>query len=123
MEETLQYLIVFACGAYIGYKLNELLMVHIFRKMLEDAGITDQQLNQFTDHWKTKLGTADDSVTLEIVEVKIEKVNDQLFAFHVGSDEFIAQGKTKEDLLAAIEQRMTNVKLVISQEHGAEFVK
>ena len=124
MEETLQYLIVFACGAYIGYKVNELLMAHIFRKMLDDAGITTNQLNQFSDHWKAKLGQEeDDSVTLEIVEVKIEKVNDQLFAFHVGSDELIAQGRTKEDLLAAIEKRMTNVKLVISQEHGAEFVK
>jgi hypothetical protein len=123
MEETLQYLIVFVCGGYIGYKLNELLMVHIFRKMMEDAGISTNDLNKFTDHWKTKLGTEDDSVTLEIVEVKIEKVNDQLYAFHVDSNEFIAQGKTKEDLLAAIEKRMTNVKLVISQEHGAEFVK
>lgn len=123
MEDTLSFIIVFVCGAYIGYKLNELLMVRIFRSMLDDAGITDKQLNQFAEHWKTKLGTEDDSVTLEIVEVKIEKVNDQLYAFRVENDEFIAQGKTKEDLLAAIEKRMTNVKLVISPEHGAEFVK
>ena len=123
MEDTVLYILIFAAGAYIGYKLNELLMARVFRSMLDDAGITDRQLNQFADHWKAKLGDEDESVTLEIVEVKIEKVNDQLFAFHVGSDEFIAQGKTKEDLLAAIEKRMTNVKLVISQEHGAEFVK
>jgi len=123
MEDTLSFIIVFVCGVYIGYKLNELLMARVFRSMLDDAGITDRQLNQFADHWKAKLGDADDSVTLEIVEVKIEKVNDQLFAFYLDSNEFIAQGKTKEDLLAAIEKRMTNVKLVISQEHGAEFVK
>jgi hypothetical protein len=124
MEDTVLYILIFAAGAYLGYKVNELLMAHIFRKMLDDAGITTNQLNQFSDHWKAKLGQEeDDSVTLELVEVKIEKVNDQLFAFRVGSDEFIAQGRTKEDLLAAIEKRMTNVKLVISQEHGAEFVK
>ena len=123
MDDTLLALLIFAAGAYLGYKVNELLMAHIFRKMLDDAGITTNQLNQFSDHWKAKLGTEDDSVTLDLVEVKIEKVNDQLFAFHVGSDEFIAQGRTKEDLLAAIEQRMTNVKLVISPEHGADFVK
>lgn len=123
MEDTLSFIIVFVCGAYCGYKINELLMAHIFRSMLEDAGITDRRLNQFADHWKTKLGDADDSVTLEIVEVKIERVNDQLFAFYLDSNEFIAQGNTKEDLLAAIELRMTNVKLVISPEHGAEFVK
>jgi hypothetical protein len=123
MDDTLLALLIFAAGAYLGYKVNELLMAHVFRKMLDDAGITTNQLNQFSDHWKAKLGTEDESVTLEIVEVKIEKHNDQLFAFHVGSDEFIAQGRTKEDLLAAIEKRMTNVKLVISQEHGAEFVK
>lgn len=124
MEDTVLYILIFACGAYLGYKFNELIMAHIFRKMLADAGITTNQLNQFADHWKVKLGQeADDSVTLEIVEVKIERVNDQLFAFHLDSNEFIAQGRTKEDLLAAIEKRMTNVKLVISQEHGAEFVK
>ena len=123
MEDTLSFIIVFACGAYIGYKLNEMLMVHIFRKMLEDAGITDAQLNQFANHWRAKLGTEDESVTLEDVEVKIEKHNDQLYAFKLENNEFIAQGKTKEDLLKAIEQRMTNVKLIISPEHGAEFVK
>jgi hypothetical protein len=123
MDDTLLALLIFAAGAYIGYKLNELFMAHVFRKMLDDAGISDRQLNQFADHWKAKLGTEDESVTLDIVEVKIEQHNDQLFAFHLDSNEFIAQGKTKEDLLAAIEKRMTNVKLVISQEHGAEFVK
>ena len=122
MEETLQYLIVFVCGGYIGYKLNELLMVHVFRKMLDDAGITDAQLNQFANHWRGKLGN-DEEDSLTDIEVRIEKVNDQLYAFRVENDEFIAQGKTKEDLLTAIEQRMNNVKLIISQENGAEFVK
>ena len=122
MEETLQYLIVFVCGGYIGYKLNELLMVHVFRKMLDDAGITDAQLNQFANHWRTKLGN-DEEDSLTDIEVRIEKVNDQLYAFRVENDEFIAQGTTKEDLLAAIEKRMNNVKLIISQENGAEFVK
>jgi archaellum component FlaC len=121
MEDTLSFIIVFACGAYIGYRVNEMLMAHIFRKMLDDAGISTNDLNKFTDHWRTKLGKDEEGLT--DVEIRIEKVNDQLFAFHVGSDEFIAQGQTKEDLLAAIEKRMTNVKLVISQEHGAEFVK
>lgn len=123
MEDTLLFIIVFACGGYVGYKLNEMLMVHIFRKMLEDAGITDAQLNQFATHWKAKLGTEDETDALEDIEVKIEKHNDQLYAFKLENNEFIAQGKTKEDLLTAIEQRMTNVKLIISPEHGAEFVK
>ena len=124
MEDTILSILIFAAGMYCGYKLNELLMAHVVRNMMEDAGITTKQLEKFSDHWKTKLGDEEDeSVTLEIVEVKIEKVDDQLFAFHLDSNEFIAQGKTKEDLLAAIEKRMTNVKLVISQEHGAEFVK
>lgn len=123
MDDSIYYLIVFAVGGYCGYKLNELMMVWIFRKMLDDAGITTKQLDQFADHWKTKLGTQDESVELEDVEVKIEKHNDQLYAFRADSNEFIAQGKSKEDLLDAIEKRMSNVKLIISQEHGAEFVK
>ena len=125
MDDTILYVLIFAAGAFCGYKLNEMLMVHIFAKMMEDAGITDSQLNKFTDHWKTKLGTdaEDESVTLEDVEVKIEQHNDQLYAFRVENDEFIAQGKNKEELLTAIEKRMTNVKLIISPEHGAELVK
>ena len=123
MDDTLLALLIFAAGMYVGYKLNELLMAHIFRRMLDDAGITDRQLNQFADHWRTKLGKEDESVALEDVEIKIEQHNDQLYAFHVDSNEFIAQGKTKEDLLTAIEKRMTNVKLIISQENGSELVK
>lgn len=124
MEDTVLYILIFAVGVYCGYKLNELLMAHVVRNMMDDAGITTKQLEKFSDHWKAQLGQEEDhSVTLEIVEVKIERVNDQLFAFHLDSNEFIAQGKTKEDLLAAIELRMTNVKLAISPEHGAEFVK
>lgn len=120
MDDVLLLILMFAAGAFVGYKLNEFLMVHVFRKMLEDAGITDAQLNQFADHWRAELGTEEH---LTNVEVRIEQVNDQLYAFRVENDEFIAQGKTKEDLLTAIEQRMTNVKLIITAEHGAELVK
>ena len=123
MDDALLALLIFAAGMYLGYKLNELMMVWVFRKMLDDAGITTKQLDQFADHWKAKLGTEDDSLELENVEIKIEQHHDQLYAFHVESNEFIAQGKTKEDLLTAIETRMTNVKLIISKENGAEFVK
>jgi hypothetical protein len=123
MDDTLLGLLIFAAGMYLGYKLNELMMVWVFRKMLDDAGITPNQLDQFADHWRAKLGTEDDSVELDNVEIKIEQHHDQLYAFHVGSNEFIAQGKTKEDLLTAIEKRMTNVKLIISKENGAELVK
>lgn len=125
MDDTLLYIIVFACGAFVGYKVNEMFMVWIFRKMIDDAGLTTKDLDTFTNHWKAKLGAdhEDDSVTLEQIEVKIEKHNDQLYAFKLENDEFIAQGKDKEALLDAIEKRMNNVKLIISQEHGAEYVK
>lgn len=120
MSDELLYILIFAAGAFVGYKINEMFMVWIFRKMLDDAGVTTNDLNKFTDHWKTKLGN-DDQLT--DVEIKIEKHNDQLYAFHLANNEFIAQGKTREELLDAIEKRMNNVKLIISQENGAEFIK
>lgn len=125
MDDTLLYILIFAAGAFVGYKINEMLMVFIFRRMIDEAGISTKDLEKFTDHWKDKLGQddEDESVTLSNIEVKIEKHNDTLYAFKLENDEFIAQGKTKEDLLAAIEKRMNNVKLIISQENGAEFVK
>ena len=125
MDDTLLYILIFVAGGVVGYKINEMLMRFIFGKMIEEAGLTYKDLNKFTDHWRGKLveeGMIEDD-ELTDVEIRIEQHNDQLYAYAIKGNEFIAQGKTKEELIAAIEKRMSNVKLIISQEHGAEFMK
>lgn len=122
MNDILLHVMIFGAGVYLGYRVNELLMAHIIRKMLDEAGVSDHDLDKFATHWQHQLGK-DDEAELTNMEVRIEQHNDTLYAYQLDNNEFIAQGRTREDLITAIQQRMNNVKLIISPEHGAEFMK
>ena len=55
MDDILLYILIFAAGAYAGYRINEFFMRSIIHKMLDDAGVTTPQLEKFATHWKKEL--------------------------------------------------------------------
>jgi hypothetical protein len=119
MNTELLILIVFVAGAYCGYKINELLTAWTLRKMLEDAGVTDKQLEQFVDHWKPQLESHDRPV----VRLKLETQGDMIYAFQADSDEFVAQGRGRDELLAVLEQKFSNATVVVNKDQGGELIK
>jgi hypothetical protein len=80
----------------LGWALRELTAKNEVRKML----------NQMEEH-------QDDQ---EIVRIYFEKEQGFLFAYNYDTDEFIAQGNTRDSLLEAMVKRYPNTKFIVEKE-------
>ena len=120
----MELLIIFACGAFVGWKANDIMMRHTFGKMLDEAGMTDKDLKKFADHWagRMEMDEEEESTPLDHVAIKIEKHGEHLYAFRKDNDQFLGQGATKEDLIARMGEKLRNVNLVVSEEDGSQYI-
>jgi hypothetical protein len=113
----------------VGWKLSTFWNVIAFKKLLEDLGISQQQLAQL----KTRLESHGDVPGLaeladseqepqKIVEVKLERHEGILFAFRKDNDQFLAQGADREALIQRLTENLTPCRVVIAKEDGADLI-
>ncbi len=129
MEYFIELAIMFVLGWYIGGKLTAAVHVRLFKMILEDLNISNKDLVNMarkhgaefiTPEIEAKLKEAEED-GLERIEIKVEKHSEMLYAFRKDNDQFIGQGTSREDLIAAMGQKMKNVRLIIVE--GDEHLK
>lgn len=125
MEYFIELLIVFGLGWYLGHKLSAAIHLRLFKLILSDLNITNQDLVNMarkhgaefiTPEIDAKFKEMEDD-GLEQIDIKVEKHSDTLYAFRKDNDQFLGQGSSREDLIAALEERMTNVRLIVVEGH------
>ena len=116
------FLAVFAVGAFVGYKVNEWIYRVTFAEMMAQAGLNETNMEQFVKHWANELGEEVPNVKPQ-VQIRIEKINDDLFCYEKATDRFLGQGKTRDELIDVLTARLGPVSLLIQPEDGAEYVK
>ena len=116
------FLGVFAIGAFVGYKVNEWIYRVTFAEMMAQAGLNETNMEQFVNHWANELGEEVPNVKPQ-VQIRIEKINDDLFCYEKATDRFLGQGKTRDELIDVLTARLGPVSLLIQPEDGAEYVK
>lgn len=123
MEDYILLLLVFMAGAYLGWKINDAFTRITFGKMLEEAGVTNADLDKFLTHWRPKMEaeSKSDSSDLPEIEIKVEKHGSELYAFRKDNDQFLGQGPTKEALVEAMSKKLNNVRCSIVE--GSEYLK
>ena len=122
--DLLAFVLGCVLGGVVGYRvadgLHKALIPDIFRR----AGVTPEKLEavmrDLQKEIDTEEGQADEFPKLEI---KIEQHGDLMFAYRKDSGLFLAQGKTREELIAMITEKVTNVTLVIAEADGAALIK
>jgi hypothetical protein len=119
---TLYIILALFAGIWIGWKAQEILFSMTFGKMLEEAGVTNKDLDKFLDHHKDHLDIEEDS-ELTNVEIRLEQMGDQIYAYRKDNDTFLAQGHDRAELIDRISKRINNVKLVIAEDDGADLIK
>lgn len=86
----MNYLLYIVCFL-LGWKFREYTAVRKFNKMLKQAEVKETQS--------------------EKISVKIEKHNDMFYVFNLDTDEFLTQGKNKEEIQANLKRRFGNVNM------------
>jgi hypothetical protein len=114
-------IICFIGGCWLGFKANDIIMRFTFKKMIEEAGLTDKDLNKFIDHYRGEM-ELDFEEELPVINIKVEKHNNELYAFRKDNDQFLGQGSNVESLIERMGEKLRNVRLVITPEDGGELV-
>ena len=121
----LELILVFIIGAVIGGRLTHDMMMSATKRLLQDLGIKERDLRRFAEKQGITLpDTPQDAADeLTVVEITLEQQGNQIFAYRKDDSTFLGQGHDKESLIDAIAHRMKDVRLVITDEDGAELLQ
>jgi len=124
MEFTLIEIIVVSVAAFwLGSKVTQLTQTWAFRKVLEELGVTDQQLRALAEREGIRVPAPEEAKPdLAIVEIRIEKMGEMLFAYRLDNDQFLGQGADKDKLIESLKHNLTNVRVIIAKEDGADYI-
>jgi hypothetical protein len=111
-------------GAYAGYRIADSLHKAVLPDLFHRAGITPEKLESVMKDLQKEIdveeGRTDEFPKLEI---KVEQHGEFMYAYRKDSGLFLAQGKTRDELIAMISQKVANVTLVIAEADGAMLIK
>ena len=127
MELLIAILIAFAFGWYAGSWVTTHLLALSFRQILTDLGVKNSQLRQLAENVGVELPDVNantaDGVTLTPLEVTIEQHQGVLYAYRKDTKQFLGQGTDQTTLVDSISKRMTDVRLIIDQQDGADLLQ
>ena len=112
---------------YLGFKAGEAWYLYTFRQILEDLNIKQSDLRKLVQDKGIELSEVpaeddDPNSALPILEVRIEQHPEGLFAYRKVDDSFIAQGKDREGLMENLVNNLTNVRVIVHKEDGADLI-
>jgi hypothetical protein len=126
IESSIIIVAAFALGWYLGSKITTHLLALSFRQILQDLGVTNEQLRKLARDVNVELPdtaahTADDGLTP--VEITLEQHQGVLYAYRKDTQQFLGQGTDQQGLIDSIARRMDNVRLIIDSNDGADLLQ
>jgi hypothetical protein len=110
-------------GGFVGFKIAEYIHTTIFKDILMKLKVSEADMRTMMEELQKDLPEEHEDA-LPRIEVKVEKVNEQLYVYRLDTDEFLCQGADREAVLASLAKRFNkDFKIVLSEEHGAQYLK
>ena len=132
MNDIILYILIFAAGAVIGYKVSEWIQAMIMRMVLEDLGIRNEgDLKQLKTNLIKSLQTTspeayqelaakiqDDhpEVPTDVLQIVLEEHNGTIYAYAKEDKQFLAQGTDKASLIDHLSQRVKGMTVEFENE-------
>ena len=111
-------------GGIVGYRVSDYLHHSVISDLLRRAGVTPDRLQDIMKDLQKEIDQAEDETSkFPKLEIKVEQHGEFMFAYRKDSGLFLAQGKTRDELIVMISEKMANVTLVIAEADGAALIK
>ena len=111
-------------GGIVGYRVSDYLHQSVIADLLRRAGITPDRLMTIMKDLQKEINQAEgETDKFPKLEIKVEQHGDLMFAYRKDTGLFLAQGKTRDELIVMISEKMANVTLVIAEADGAALIK
>ena len=115
----MELIIIAVVAFYFGFKIAEIVHVSSFKKILNDLKISEQQLRDLVQKNGLEFDEAPEESHAARVEIKIEQHLDQLYVYELGSDRFVAQGKTSDEIMQRIvDSYPKGTRVICTTENG-----
>jgi len=113
-------------GILIGWQAAKRVHLQGFRDLLRALKVTEEDLLRAmikiqSPGWQPE--DLEEAKDLTVVEITLEQQGNQIFAYRKDDSTFLGQGNDKATLIDAIAHRMKDVRLVISEEDGADLLQ
>lgn len=124
--DMIELFIAAAVGIFIGWRAARQVHLDGFRQLLRALKVTEEDLLRAmikvqSPGWQ--LDDVEEAKDLTVVEITLEQQGNQIFAYRKDDSTFLGQGNDKATLIDAIAHRMKDVRLVISEEDGADLLQ
>jgi uncharacterized protein YihD (DUF1040 family) len=121
--ELIWLLVGLLAGGFVGFKIAEYIHVTMFKDILMKLKVSESDMRAMMQDLQKDL-PEDHEAAMPRIEVKVEKVNDQLYVYRLDTMEFLCQGANREAVIACLSDRFhKDFKIVLSEEHGAQYLK
>jgi hypothetical protein len=105
---------------YIGWKASEAWHLHVFNQLMDDLNVSHKELRKIARAQGIEIPEPESD--LPILELRIEKHPEGLFAYRKEDGFFIAMGKDKDSLMENIVNNLNNVRVVVAKEDGGDLI-
>jgi hypothetical protein len=120
----IEFIIVFALGWIIGWRINDALRTAAIRALLKELGVTDQDLRAAAARNGIILADAPATAADEtVVEVRLEQDGNQIYAYRKSDSVFLGQGSDTDSLIERLNQNLTPCRVLIDKEDGADLLQ
>jgi predicted ribosome-associated RNA-binding protein Tma20 len=121
--DLIAFVLGLAIGGFVGFKVAEYIHTTIFKDILMKLKVSEEDMKSMLKDLQQDLPEEHEDA-MPRIEVKVEKVNEQLYVYRLDTDEFLCQGADREAVLASLAKRFNkDFKIVLSEEHGAQYLK
>lgn len=111
-----------ALGFLLGKAAADTYNQMVFREILKDLGITEQQMQDLAK--KNGISVLKPTEPeLPILEVRLEKIGSVIYAYRKSDDQFLGQGTDRDALVQRLTDNLNNVRVIISKEDGADLIQ
>jgi hypothetical protein len=124
MTDIFTLIAVAVIAGLVGYRIADHLHKTVLGDLLARAGVTPEKLEQMMQDLQKEVD-GEEAADQEFpnLEITIEQHSNTLYAFRKDNNQFLAQGKDREELIETISKQVSNVTLVIAEADGAALIK
>ena len=122
MDLFLMLVGAFALGGWLGYKINDIMIRHTFAEMIKQAGLKEQDLDKFIEHWAPIMQDEEQEQPESTLHIVLEQQGDMIYAYRKDNSKFLAQGRDRDELTAALAKDWPGVTLLVKKEEGGSLL-
>ena len=124
--DMIELIIAALVGIFIGWRASRQVHLDGFRQLLKALKVTEEDLLRAMIKIQSKEWQLDDdegATDSTVVDVKLEQVGTEIFAYCKGDNQFLGQGQDSQGLIERLNQNLTPCKVVVAKEDGAELLQ